>query len=173
MVAAAALGVGACGDDEVDGTSTQPAATATPTTDGSGQTAAVAGLAISTDLSEKPSIPKPSGKPPEKLVTEDVVVGKGRAAQDGDQLVMHYVGVLHSNGEQFDASWDSGRPFPFALGQGAVIPGWDQGIKDMKVGGRRLLIIPPDLAYGAQGQGSIGPDETLVFVVDLLNATPG
>ncbi len=102
----------------------------------------------------------------------DVVDGKGRAAKAGDNLVVHYVGVLYKTGKQFDASWDGGRPFPFTLGQGAVIPGWDQGLQGMKVGGRRLLIIPPDLAYGAQGQGSIGPNETLVFVVDLLNDTP-
>ncbi|MGH2943414.1 MAG: FKBP-type peptidyl-prolyl cis-trans isomerase [Solirubrobacteraceae bacterium] len=123
-------------------------------------------------MSSKPEIPKPSGKPPTKLVTKDIVVGKGRAAQAGDNVVVHYVGVLHRTGEQFDASWDAGSPFAFALGQGNVIAGWDQGVEGMKIGGRRLLTIPPDLAYGEQGQGSIGPNETLVFVVDLLNVTP-
>ncbi|MBW3652403.1 MAG: FKBP-type peptidyl-prolyl cis-trans isomerase [Actinobacteria bacterium] len=128
---------------------------------------------MSTDLSSKPEIPKPSGEPPKKLVTKDVVKGTGATAKAGDTVAVHYVGVLHETGEQFDASWDSGRPFSFVLGQGNVIPGWDEGVAGMQVGGRRLLVIPPDLAYGEQGQGSIGPNETLVFVVDLLNVTAG
>jgi peptidylprolyl isomerase len=182
LIATAAIGLAACGDDESGTASTaaEPAAAAAPaettpttatTTPATQSGGKVAG--ISKDLSKKPEIPKQSGKPPTKLVTKDIVVGTGRGAQAGDSLVMHYVGVLHSTGEQFDASWDSGRPFPFVIGQGAVIKGWDEGIVGMKVGGRRLLTIPPDLAYGDQGQGSIGPGETLVFVVDLLNDTPG
>jgi peptidylprolyl isomerase len=178
LLAAAAVGVGACGDDKGDTASTtaEPAAaaaapaTATSTTTTPGKTSG--SLDISKNLSSKPKIPKPSGDPPTKLVVKDIVAGKGRAAKAGDNVVVHYVGVLFSTGEQFDSSWDSGKPFPFVLGQGGVIQGWDQGVAGMKIGGRRLLIIPPDLAYGAQGQGSIGPDETLVFVVDLLNATP-
>lgn len=170
LLAAAAVGLSACGDDESDTASTvaEPAAaaaaaaTTTTTTDS---------LDISKDLSSKPKIPKPSGDPPTKLVVKDIVAGKGRAAKAGDNIVVHYVGALYKTGGQFEASWDS-KPYPFPLGQGNVIPGWDQGIEGMKIGGRRLLIIPPDLAYGAQGQGSIGPDETLVFVVDLLNVTP-
>jgi peptidylprolyl isomerase len=174
LLAAAAVGAGACGDDESDTASTaaEPAAAA-PATATSTTTAGTPGsLDISKDLSSKPEIPKPSGDPPTKLVVKDVVAGKGRAAKAGDNVVVHYVGALYKTGGQFEASWDSGKPFPFALGQGNVIPGWDQGIEGMKIGGRRLLVIPPDLAYGAQGQGSIGPDETLVFVVDLLNVTP-
>jgi peptidylprolyl isomerase len=176
LLAAAAVGVGACGDDKSDTASTAaaPAAAApAPATSTTTTPAKKAGsLDISKDLSSKPKIPKPSGDPPTKLVVKDIVAGKGRAAKAGDNVVVHYVGVLFSTGEQFDASWDSGKPFAFVLGQGGVIPGWDQGVAGMKIGGRRLLIIPPDLAYGAQGQGPIGPDETLVFVVDLLNATP-
>ncbi len=166
-VAVAAFGLGACGDDSADTakTTTAPAA-------GTTAGAAAATLAISTDLSKKPEIPTPSGEPPTKLVAEDVVVGDGRAATSGDNVVVHYVGVLFSDGEPFDASWDRGRPFDFTLGQGDVIAGWDQGVEGMKVGGRRLLIIPPDLAYGAQGQGTIPPDAPLVFVIDLLNAGP-
>ena len=132
----------------------------------------MAGIKISTDLSSKPAIPKPSGKAPTALVAEDVVTGTGAGSKAGDQIVVNYVGVLYSSGEQFDASWDSGRPYPFVLGQGAVIPGWDQGLEGMKVGGRRLLVIPPDLAYGETGQNSIPPNATLIFVVDLLNSTP-
>jgi peptidylprolyl isomerase len=175
LLAAAAVGIGACGDEENGSASTAdtPAAAAAAATSTSTTTTAGKGSpAISTDLSSKPEIPKPSGKPPTKLVTKDIVVGKGRAAKAGDNVVVHYVGVLHRTGEQFDASWDAGSPFAFVLGQGNVIPGWDQGVEGMKIGGRRLLTIPPDLAYGEQGQGSIGPNETLVFVVDLLNVTP-
>jgi peptidylprolyl isomerase len=175
LLAAAAVGVGACGDDKSDTASTpaEPAAAAPATATSTTTTPAKSGsLDISKDVSSKPKIPKPSGDPPTKLVVKDIVTGKGRAAKAGDNVVVNYVGVLFSTGEQFDASWDSGKPFPFVLGQGSVIAGWDQGVAGMKIGGRRLLIIPPDLAYGAQGQGTIGPDETLVFVVDLLNATP-
>jgi peptidylprolyl isomerase len=169
LLATAAVGIGACGDDGGD-TATTPAAS---TTAAAASPATSSGkLAISKDLSSKPKIPTPSGKPPAKLVTQDVVVGKGRAAKAGDNVSVHYVGALYRTGQEFEASWDSGKPFAFALDQGSVIPGWDQGVEGMKVGGRRLLVIPPDLAYGAQGQGSIGPNETLVFVVDLLNDTP-
>ncbi len=176
LLAAAALVVGACGDseDETDlpaAVPATPAQTDTATTPARG-TGAATRLGISTDVSSKPEIPEPSGKPPTKLVTKDIVKGKGAAANAGDNLVVHYVGALFSNAEQFDASWGR-EPFTFTLGQGNVIPGWDEGIEGMKVGGRRLLIIPPDLAYGEAGQGSIGPNETLVFVVDLLNVTPG
>jgi peptidylprolyl isomerase len=124
---------------------------------------------ISTDLSAKPEIPAPEGEPPTELQTTDVVEGEGTAARTGDTVQMQYVGVAWSTGQQFDASWDTGQPFTFQLGNGDVIAGWDQGIVGMKPGGRRLLIIPPDLGYGAAGAGggAIAPNETLVFVVDL------
>lgn len=187
LLATAAIGLGACGDDEDETdlpaavpatpaeTTPAPDTTATATTPAAGgtPTAAAKRAGISTDLSKKPEIPKPTGKEPTKLVTTDIVKGKGATAKSGDNVVVHYVGVLFSDGEQFDASWDSGRPFPFVLGQGQVIPGWDEGVAGMKVGGRRLLTIPPDLAYGEAGQGSIGPNATLVFVVDLLNVSAG
>ena len=83
---------------------------------------------------------------------------------------MHYVGVAHSTGEEFDASWNRGAPLDFRLGVGQVIPGWDQGVQGMKVGGRRQLTIPPHLAYGDRGAGgAIKPGETLIFVVDLVD----
>jgi peptidylprolyl isomerase len=173
LLAAAAVSVGACGNDAGNtATTTAGGAAAAPATSTAPPSGKTSSLNVTTDLSTKPTISKASGDPPKKLVVMDVVDGKGRAAKAGDSVVVHYVGVLYKTGKQFDASWDGGRPFPFALGQGSVIPGWDQGLQGMKVGGRRLLIIPPDLAYGAQGQGSIGPNETLVFVVDLLNDTP-
>ena len=118
---------------------------------------------------EKPRIAKPKGEPPKKLVVKDLVKGKGAAAKAGSQLTVNYVGVSHSNGKEFDSSFDSGEPFQFELGASMVIPGWDEGLEGMNVGGRRMLTIPPDKAYGAQGSPpAIGPNETLVFVIDLL-----
>ena len=137
LAAALALVLAACGGSETAGS--ESAATPTPTPTATPETA------ISKDTSTKPEIPKPTGEPPTKLVKRDVVVGKGRAAKPGDQVTVQYVGVSFSTGQQFDASWDSGQPFPFNLGAGEVIPGWDRGVKGMKVGGRRELVIPPEL----------------------------
>ncbi|WP_028059156.1 FKBP-type peptidyl-prolyl cis-trans isomerase [Candidatus Solirubrobacter pratensis] len=112
----------------------------------------------------------PKGPPPKKLVIKDLKKGTGAEATDGSTVSVQYVGVLYDGGKQFDASWDRGQPFSFPLGAGQVIPGWDQGVKGMKVGGRRELIIPPDLGYGAQGAGAdIPPNAALIFVVDLLD----
>lgn len=117
----------------------------------------------------KPTVTVPKGAPPKKLVVEDIEEGSGATAKSGDQVTVQYVGVDYKNGAEFDSSWSRSEPFPFNLGAGEVIPGWDQGIAGMKVGGRRELIIPPNLAYGSAGvPPSIGPNETLVFVVDLL-----
>ncbi len=128
---------------------------------------------ISTDTSKKPDVTPPDGDAPSDLECIDVVEGDGATAMPGDQVTVQYVGIDYDTGKQFDASWDNGQPFPFQLGAGSVIDGWDQGVVGMKVGGRRELIIPPDLAYGSQGQPpSIKPDATLVFVVDLLDVQP-
>jgi len=117
----------------------------------------------------KPVVTVPDTAPPSELVMEDDVVGEGDEAAAGQQVSVHYVGVSWSTGEQFDASWDRMEPFRFPLGQGYVIKGWDEGVQGMRVGGRRTLHIPPDLGYGAQGAGGvIAPNETLIFVVDLL-----
>jgi peptidylprolyl isomerase len=122
----------------------------------------------------KPEVEVPSGPPPEQLETEDITVGDGAEAQTGDTVTVQYVGVNYSNGEEFDTSWDDPQPFSFQLGSGSVIPGWDEGIPGMKVGGRRELIIPPELAYGRQGRPpDIPPNETLIFVVDLTDVQPG
>ena len=111
----------------------------------------------------------PSGPPPQKLEIKDLEEGSGPAAKPGDEVTVHYVGVNYKTGKQFDASWDRGDTFKFKLGKGQVISGWDQGVAGMKVGGRRRITIPPHLAYGKRGAGGvIGPDETLVFVVDLV-----
>jgi peptidylprolyl isomerase len=120
--------------------------------------------------SEKPEVSVPLGESPSyQLELEDIEVGDGDEATPGKIVEVHYVGVSWKNGNQFDASWDRGDTFKFGLGKGQVIPGWDQGVAGMKVGGRRRITIPPNLAYGKRGAGGvIGPDETLVFVVDLI-----
>ncbi|HEV7720002.1 MAG TPA: FKBP-type peptidyl-prolyl cis-trans isomerase [Iamia sp.] len=117
----------------------------------------------------KPDVTIPDGPPPTELVVEDITVGAGDEATAGQNVDVHYVGVAWSSGQQFDASWDRGDTFGFRLGRGQVIQGWDDGVAGMKVGGQRRITIPPALGYGARGAGGvIGPDETLVFVVDLL-----
>jgi peptidylprolyl isomerase len=117
----------------------------------------------------KPEITIPDTPPPAELEIEDLVEGDGPEATAGQPVEVHYVGVAWSTKGQFDASWDRGDTFGFRLGAGQVIAGWDQGVAGMKLGGRRRITIPPHLGYGAQGAGGvIGPNETLVFVVDLL-----
>ena len=118
---------------------------------------------------ERPHIDKPEGDIPFELGIDDLVVGDGEEATRGSKVEVQYVGVAFSTGEEFDASWNRGQPFRFTLGKGQVIPGWDQGVAGMRVGGRRKLTIPSAMAYGARGAGGvIKPHEPLVFVVDLL-----
>ena len=119
---------------------------------------------------EKPEIDFPDGPPPTDLEITDITVGSGAEAKAGDQVLVHYVGVAHSTGEEFDASYNRGAPLDFPLGGGRVIAGWDQGVQGMKVGGRRILVIPPELGYGARGAGGvIPPNATLVFDVELMD----
>ena len=119
---------------------------------------------------EKPEVEVPTGQAPSyQLELDDIEVGEGDEATAGNVVEVHYVGVSWNNGRQFDASWDRGDTFKFKLGKGQVIQGWDEGVQGMKVGGRRRITIPPHMAYGKRGAGGvIGPDETLVFVVDLV-----
>jgi peptidylprolyl isomerase len=159
------------GDTSTSTATTQPTQTtaAKPPTFAK-PTAAVTKIAagISTNTKKEPKIPTPSGKPPTKLTVVDIVKGTGAGAQDGETLTVDYAGASWSTGKVFDASWNSGQPFPVPLGQGQVIQGWDQGLVGMKQGGRRLLVIPPDLGYGASGSPpKIKPNETLIFVIDL------
>lgn len=117
----------------------------------------------------KPDVTIPDGAAPTELVLEDLTVGDGALATSGLHVEVHYVGVAWSTGGQFDASWDRGDTLGFGLGSGQVIAGWYQGVEGMRVGGRRRITIPPHLGYGARGAGGvIGPNETLVFVVDLV-----
>jgi peptidylprolyl isomerase len=181
-LAAACLALAACGGGTKtaaipSGSGSDSAASPTPTATTTATTAkpapptpAVKTLAAGagTNTKKKPKIAKPKGSPPSKLISDDIVTGKGPAAKNGDQLTVDYVGVSWSTGKEFDASWKRKQTFPLTLGQGGVIPGWDQGLVGVKAGGRRMLVIPPDLAYGASGQPpTIGPNETLVFVIDV------
>jgi peptidylprolyl isomerase len=118
---------------------------------------------------QKPDVGPISGPPPADLVVEDLTVGHGPEARAGQTATVHYVGVSHSTGKEFDSSWNRNDTFDFQLGGGQVIAGWDRGVVGMKVGGRRKLVIPPHLGYGDRGAGGvIKPGETLVFVVDLV-----
>jgi FKBP-type peptidyl-prolyl cis-trans isomerase len=164
-VAALALAVAGCGGGGGKATTADIPAGPSPSTP-----AAPKASTNLKDTKTKPAIPKPKGAPPTKLVMKDIVVGKGRPAKKGDQLSMQYVGVTFADGKEFDSSWDSGQPFKFQLGKGSVIKGWDQGLVGIKPGGRRELIIPSKLAYGATGQPpSIPPNAALVFIVDALS----
>jgi peptidylprolyl isomerase len=124
-------------------------------------------------MSDKPHVYVPAGEaPPAELVIEDIEVGTGEEAKPGQNVEVHYAGHAWSTRQQFDASWDRGETFSFRLGAGQVIGGWDQGVAGMKVGGRRRIVIPPELGYGSRGAGGvIKPNETLVFVVDLLGVS--
>jgi peptidylprolyl isomerase len=165
------LSLAACGEDD------EPAGGGTTTTESTPEPAPtdddpveVIAEGISENLDERPKVPAPQTEPPTELVMEDIVKGKGRAAKAGNTVSVQYVGVSWSTGQEFDASWNSGQPFPFPLGGGRVIPGWDQGVEGMKKGGRRLLVIPPELGYGATGSPPvIAPNETLIFVVDMVD----
>jgi peptidylprolyl isomerase len=114
----------------------------------------------------------PTNLPEGKLATADLKKGTGAAAKPGDEVTVQYIGVGVKSEETFDSSWEREEPLSFVLGEGTVIKGWDEGLKGMKVGGRRELWIPPQLAYGSKGTSSIGPNEQLVFVVDLLSVKP-
>jgi len=122
-------------------------------------------------LSKEPKVVPPSGPAPTKLEIKDLIVGTGPEAKAGETVTVNYVGVLFNGGKEFDASWKRDEPFSFPLGKGAVIKGWDQGVVGMKVGGRRELVIPSALAYGAKGSPpTIPANAPLVFVIDLLAA---
>jgi peptidylprolyl isomerase len=130
------------------------------------------------DLASKPDLvtvlPDDRGDPPDTLQVEDLVVGEGQVAEEGARLTVEFVGASWSSGQQFDATWDRGQPYSFTLGAGEVIRAWDEGLSGMRVGGRRALVVPPDLAYGDRGSAAgIGPGETIVFIVDLLEVDAG
>jgi peptidylprolyl isomerase len=177
--AAAVLGLAACGGSSTTGgvvlapgggpTNTTISTVTATTTTATTTTASVA-TPTSGPLSKEPTIKLPKAPAPKKLVATNLIKGTGTAAAKGDTVYVNYVGELYKNGKLFDASWKDtpGKTFSFVLGEGQVIPGWDQGVAGMKVGGRRELIIPPSLAYKNQANGSIPANSTLIFVVDLI-----
>jgi peptidylprolyl isomerase len=157
------LVLAACGSSKAPGVSLAPS---------SGATAAAASTTATPPpaLAKKPVVTVPKGPAPKKLVSTDLVPGTGQAAANGQNVTVNYVGVLYKGGKEFDSSWKTGKPFSTPLSSGSVIPGWVQGVSGMKVGGRRELIIPPNLAYGSRGSPpTIPPNSTLVFVIDLLS----
>ena len=123
-------------------------------------------LNVSDNIGSEPVIGKPDGIAPTQLVSRDIVVGTGTQVVSTSTLTVHYVLISWATGEVLQSSW-SGAPAVFQLS--GVIQGWQQGMPGMKAGGRRLLVIPPELAYGASGSGPIGPNETLAFVVDVVS----
>jgi FKBP-type peptidyl-prolyl cis-trans isomerase len=155
---------------------TRPSHTAVQVFVSSGQSSPRQGTILETmrpgeSLSTQPKVVIPTGAAPSQLVIKDIIKGTGSEARAGELVTVNYVGVLYQGGKIFDSSWKRGEPFSFRLGRGEVIPGWEQGVPGMRVGGRRELIIPPALAYGTTGSPpSIPPNASLVFVVDLLAA---
>ncbi|MCX6388142.1 MAG: FKBP-type peptidyl-prolyl cis-trans isomerase [Solirubrobacterales bacterium] len=171
-IAIAAI-VGAGSKDSASSTSTEAVQTApaeAPSTQTQQAQGAVKAAKVPAAIAAKPVLVKKTGTPPTTLVTKDLVSGSGPAAKSGDAVVMRYIGADWKTNKVFDASWNSSpNEFPLTLGQGTVIACWETGVVGMKVGGRRELICPPDIAYGAEGRPpSIAPNSTLVFVVDLI-----
>jgi peptidylprolyl isomerase len=170
-VAALLAGCGSSGSTSsiTVGSESPPPASLTQATGTSTGTSTAAATPTSGPLSTQPKVTPPTGAAPTTLVTKDLIVGTGPEAKAGQTVTVNYVGVLYHGGKEFDASWKRSEPFSFELGAGKVIKGWDQGVAGMKVGGRRELIIPSELAYGAQGSPpNIPPNAPLIFVVDLL-----
>jgi peptidylprolyl isomerase len=174
LVAAGALALAACSSSP-----SKPNASANTSTTASGNTtrSTAFGTIPADDRSPagtfgtEPTIVVPQGHPPAYMLTADLIPGTGKQAEDGDALTVQYVLATYSTRKVVQSSWSS-QPFTFTLGAGQVIPGWDKGLVGMSVGGRRELIIPPDLGYGAQSPGAgIAPNDTLVFVVDLLKVS--
>jgi peptidylprolyl isomerase len=160
LAAAALLSAGCSSTSHTNSTGPAPSTRAP-------STGAPPAVANATDIHSKPQISAGSPPKPTKLVTHDLVVGTGQVAAASATVSVQYIGVNYDDGKEFDSSWARGaQPVDFPLS--GVIPGFSQGIVGMKVGGRRELVIPPDLGYGPQGNGPVGPNETLVFVIDLL-----
>jgi peptidylprolyl isomerase len=161
----AALTLAACGSSKAPGVQLAPSAGAT-------QAPVATTPKVPAAISTKPSVTPPASCNNKQLIKKDLITGTGQTAQAGQTVTVNYVGVLCKTGKQFDSSWQRNQPFTTALSTSSVIPGWVEGIPGMKVGGRRELIIPANLAYGKAGSGStIPPNSTLVFVVDLISVS--
>lgn len=175
MVAAAVLALAACGsDDDESGSAASPTTSAAAASGAQaapqrhGRECTAEDIETTGAFGEAPAITIPDDcDPPQQLITKDLVVGTGPAAQPGQPLTMNYTLVTWSDHQKLDSSFDRGEPFKLTLGAGEVIPGWDQGLAGVTEGSRRLLIIPPNLGYGRGGNG-VRPNETLVFVTDAV-----
>lgn len=169
LIACLALVGAGCGDSDDSSTSSESTATSTESSGQSTTESSGAPEESKGGEKTKPEVTVPSGAPPKKLEINDLEKGTGATAKAGDEVTVQYLGVGYDSEEEFDSSWSRSEPFPLTLGAGGVIPGWEEGIEGMKVGGRRELVIPPNLAYGPAGSPPvIGPNETLIFVIDLL-----
>jgi peptidylprolyl isomerase len=165
ILVGALLAFAGCGDDE---SSDEGTTVATEETSGGEASGAVEKSGDASNRT-KPEVTVPDGEPPTELVENELIEGTGAEAQKGDEVTVQYVGVGYESEEEFDSSWSRNEPFSFQLGSSSVIPGWEMGVEGMKVGGRRELVIPGELAYGEAGSPpTIGPNETLIFVIDLL-----
>ncbi|NUS95078.1 MAG: FKBP-type peptidyl-prolyl cis-trans isomerase [Nocardia sp.] len=180
-VAAAAFGLTACGSDDTDSAAATTSTAADSSgaqaqggaTESKGRECTADDIEVKGGFGEVPQITIPDDcDPPEQLLTKDLVPGSGPGAAPGQQLTMNYALVTWSDKEQLDSSFDRGEPFELTLGDGMVIPGWEQGLEGVQQGARRLLIIPPELGYGAGGNG-VKPNETLVFVTDAVAVPQG
>ena len=175
VLASCVVGLAGCSSSSSTATTTTASTptSSTPTSSTAGAPAAIAVIPVADrspagQSGTAPTIVVPSGTPPTQLESADLITGTGATAQAGDSVTVQYVLATYSSGKEIQSSWTS-QPFTFALGEGQVIKGWDEGVVGMKVGGRRELIIPPSLGYGAQSPGSgIAANDTLVFIVDLL-----
>jgi peptidylprolyl isomerase len=168
LCAALVLAIAGCGGSSDSSTgskeSTEPSATT-----GSTEASKESTESTTADKKTKPKVTVPKGISPKNFATKELEPGTGPRAKAGDEVTVQYVGVGYDSEEEFDSSWGK-EPFPFTLGAGQVIKGWDQGVEGMKVGGRRELLIPANLAYGAEGRPpQIAPNEALIFVIDLLS----
>jgi peptidylprolyl isomerase len=171
LCAALVIGIGGCGSSSDSSTGSSGS------TESSASTEASNPAEKSTDSAEsnpsgkktKPTVTVPKGISPKNFATKELKEGTGATAKKGDKVTVQYVGVGYDSEKEFDSSWSRNEPFTFTLGAGEVIKGWDQGVEGMKVGGRRELLIPGNLAYGPEGRPpEIGPNETLIFTIDLL-----
>lgn len=172
LCAALATAVAGCGggSDSSSGSSQSSESSASTEAGGSSEKSNGSSESTTTGKKTKPTVTVPKGVSPEKFAIKELEEGTGATAKSGDKVTVQYVGVGYDSEEEFDSSWSRNKPFSFTLGAGEVIKGWDRGVEGMKVGGRRELLIPGNLAYGAAGSPpSIGPNETLIFVIDLLS----
>ncbi len=170
LAVAISVSLAACGDADESTGAAEPTSQACETQPPTAEPAE----SVSTDLTERPEVPATDAAPPCGLVISDVVVGTGTEAVDGSTVAVKYLGAFYGTGEEFDSSWSrsADETIPVPLGAGRVIPGFEQGIVGMQVGGRRMVTIPSDLGYGDEGRPPIPGGATLVFVLDLVEVTP-